>query len=108
MVEQKLLQLTIARVDGPVFDGEVTQVQVPGVDGDMTILANHEALISPLRAGKLIVTKSNGETETQEITAGTLEISDNHVIILIWVDIKAKVRLRESNSVILWNLNVFL
>lgn len=82
-MSQKLLQLTISRVDGPVFDGEVISVQVPGIDGEMTILPNHTALISPLKAGILTVTKADNTTETHTIEFGTLEISNNHATILI-------------------------
>jgi F-type H+-transporting ATPase subunit epsilon len=83
MAEQKLLKLIISRVDGPVLDGEVISVSVPGVDGDMTILANHEALISPLKKGVISVTKADNSTETFEIESGTLEISGNNATILI-------------------------
>lgn len=82
MAEQKLLQLTISKVDAPVFDGEVISVEVPGVAGDMTILAQHTSLISPLRAGEIKLHKVDGK-ETIEIKSGTLEISDNHATILI-------------------------
>ena len=83
MVEQNLLKLTISKVDGPVFDGEVISVAVPGVDGDMQILAHHSALISPLKEGTLTVEKSDNTEETFEIKSGTLEISNNHATILI-------------------------
>ena len=83
MVEQRLLKLTIARVDGPVFDGEVVSVAVPGVAGDMELLAGHEALISPLKAGEVRIKNSDGTTETFSLMAGTLEISNNHATILI-------------------------
>ena len=83
MAEQRLLNLTIARVDGPVFDGEVISVAVPGVAGDMELLAGHEALISPLRNGEIRIKMTNGTTEAFPLTAGTLEISNNHATILI-------------------------
>lgn len=83
MAEQKLLQLTISRVDGPVFDGQAIAVSVPGVAGDMQILAEHEALISPLKKGTIVVEKSDNAKETFEIESGTLEISSNHATILI-------------------------
>ncbi len=79
----KLLKLTIARVDGPVFDGEVVSVAVPGMAGDMELLAHHEALISPLKAGSVRVKKTDGSTESFELTSGTLEVSHNHATILI-------------------------
>jgi len=83
MAEQKLLQLTISRVDGPVFDGDVVAVSVPGTEGDMQILAHHVSLISPLKKGTVIIHKANGAQESHLIEAGTLEISNNHATILI-------------------------
>lgn len=80
---EKLLKLTISKVDAPVFDGEVISVIVPGVDGEMEILANHESLISPLKAGVITVKKTDGERSEHEIESGTLEISQNHATILI-------------------------
>jgi F-type H+-transporting ATPase subunit epsilon len=82
-MSQKLLKLTIARVDGPVFDGEVISVAVPGAAGDMELLAGHEALISPLRSGELRVKKADGSIETFALDSGTLEVSHNHATILI-------------------------
>jgi F-type H+-transporting ATPase subunit epsilon len=80
---EKLLKLTIARVDGPVFDGEVISVAVPGAAGDMELLAEHEALISPLKSGEVRVKKVDGTIETFTLTSGTLEISNNHATVLI-------------------------
>lgn len=79
----KLLNLTLTRVDTPVFDGEVLQIQLPGLGGDMTIMANHTALISPLKAGLITITKPDNSIETHQIDKGTLEISDNHATVLI-------------------------
>ncbi len=83
MTEQKLLKLTVTRVDGPVFDGEVVSVALPGAAGAMEIFANHESLISPLKAGDVKIKKNSGEVETVTITQGTLEISNNHATVLI-------------------------
>ena len=83
MAEQKLLELTISRVDGPVFDGDVIAVSVPGTEGDMQILANHSALISPLKKGTVTIHKADGKIESHLIEAGTLEISNNCATILI-------------------------
>ena len=82
-MQSKLLKLTISRVDAPVFDGEVISVTVPGITGEMTILANHSALISPLKKGLITIKKSDGTLEPIEIESGTLEISHNHATVLI-------------------------
>lgn len=83
MNNQKLLTLTIARVDGPVFTGEVEAIVVPGIDGEMTILPQHVALISPLRTGTLTVVHQGGKRDTFPVTQGTLEVSNNQATVLI-------------------------
>lgn len=79
----KLLNLTISRVDLAVFDGKVASVTVPGTAGEMTILAEHAAIISPLKEGTILIKKENGEEESVEVEYGTLEMSNNHATILI-------------------------
>ena len=79
----KLLKLTISRVDAPVFDGEVVSVTVPGTEGEMTILADHEALISVLQAGTITIRPETGKAVTFSVDQGTIEISHNHATVLI-------------------------
>jgi F-type H+-transporting ATPase subunit epsilon len=79
----KLLKLTISKVDAPVFDGDVVSVTVPGTEGEMTILADHTALISVLKAGVITVQTEGGAKESFESAGGTLEISNNHATVLI-------------------------
>lgn len=83
MAEQKTFHTTIARVDEVVFDGEVTSVAIPGVEGDMEILAGHEALISPLRSGQIRVKPISGAAQSFDLASGTLEVSNNRANVLI-------------------------
>lgn len=82
-MEKKLFKLTITRVDQPVFTGEVISVLLPAVDGPMQLLANHQALISPLKKGVIKIEKEGGVIENIEINNGTLEVSYNHATVLI-------------------------
>ncbi len=79
----KTLKLTITSVSQTFFNGEAQAVTVPGVLGEMQILANHEAIISNLEAGKIIIKNLDGEKEIVEIQSGILEHSHNQTIILI-------------------------
>lgn len=79
----KTFNLTIARVDMPVFDGPVVSVTVPGASGEMTILANHTPIISPLKVGTILIKKEDGEEETINVDSGTLEMSREQLTILI-------------------------
>jgi len=79
----KLLQLTIARVDQPIFSGKVVSVTVPGTEGEMTLMADHEAIISVLKEGTITYRLSDGASESIPVTLGTLEVRDNVATILI-------------------------
>lgn len=80
---QKFLKLTIARVDGPVFDGEVVSVTLPGTEGEMTIMADHEPLVSALKAGIVTVRPATGDATSYDLQNGTVEVRDNHATVLI-------------------------
>ena len=56
---------------------------VPGAAGEMTILAHHAAIISPLRKGTIEVRREDGDTESFSLLSGTLEVSGDVVSILI-------------------------
>ena len=80
---QKTFQLTITRVDEPVYAGEAISVSVPGVAGDMVILAEHEPLISPLKAGTVRYSTADNVEHEVATTGGTLEVAHNHATILL-------------------------
>jgi F-type H+-transporting ATPase subunit epsilon len=51
-----------------LFSGEVDQVDLPGVEGDMGILAGHAPLVTTLRPG--ILTVFNGGSREQVVVIG--------------------------------------
>jgi F-type H+-transporting ATPase subunit epsilon len=51
-----------------VFEGAVESVVVPGVEGDMTIMANHAALMTSLRPG--VVTVADGKASKRLFVRG--------------------------------------
>lgn len=56
-------------------------VQIPGAEGDMTILPNHAAVLTTLRPGVLKVSGPDGETD-YVVTGGFVEISPEGVSVL--------------------------
>lgn len=84
MATQSLIHLTISNVSEQLFDGEVVSVTVPGESGVMTLLAHHEAFITLLKAGTVIVTPANGgERREFRVKSGALETSNNQITILV-------------------------
>lgn len=76
------MKVRIAKVGESLFEGEALSVNLPGAEGDMTILANHSPLVTTLRPGTLRVTDKH-ETHTYEVQKGLVEISHNQVIVLL-------------------------
>ncbi len=57
-----------------VFAGDVTQVDVPGVEGDFGVLAGHAPLVSSLRPGIMRVTVNN-QTQNMIVLGGFAEVA---------------------------------
>lgn len=74
--------LVVASVGKTLFDGAAVSAQVPGEAGDMTILPNHEPLVTTLRPGKVVIQTTQGD-QTVAVENGVLECSGSRVVILL-------------------------
>lgn len=76
--------LTIARIGENVFDGEAISVTLPGEGGMFTVLAHHEAFVTPLKAGKAEIKDAEGNTQELELPGGGIaEVSHNHATVIL-------------------------
>jgi len=64
-----------------IFTGEVTQVDVPGVEGDFGVLAGHAPLVATLKPGVLKVF-ADGEPQRYVVLGGFAEVSPDGLTIL--------------------------
>ncbi len=74
--------LEIISPDKEIYNGDVSLVQLPGVDGSFEILNMHAPLISNLTKGKLKIIDSNKKEVFFEIKGGVVEILKNKILIL--------------------------
>jgi F-type H+-transporting ATPase subunit epsilon len=58
-----------------LFSGDVASVQIPGSEGEMTILANHAPVLSTLKPGVVVVSKDGGSTEKIFVRGGFAEVN---------------------------------
>ncbi len=80
----KSFHLTIAKVGENLFAGEALSVTVPGSAGTLTVLAQHEPLVTPLVPGIITVTSATGVVEAIPLEgAGVLEVSNSQATIII-------------------------
>jgi F-type H+-transporting ATPase subunit epsilon len=76
------MNLEIITPDKSVFTGEVSLVQLPGIDGSFEILNNHAPLISVLKKGKIKIRDDKGQEQFFEVNGGVIEVLRNKVLIL--------------------------
>lgn len=76
------MQVTVAKVHENLFAGEANSLTVPTAAGELTILPHHEAYVTPLKAGTLVVRAPQGE-HIFTVEGGVLEISNNQVTVLL-------------------------
>lgn len=60
---------------------EVSEIQIPGSDGDLTAMAEHAPLLTTLRPGLLSV-KAGSDLMEYIVTGGFVEISGTNVSVL--------------------------
>jgi F-type H+-transporting ATPase subunit epsilon len=83
MAEQTTFQLVIASVGETRFDGPVVSATFPSVAGEMTVLPQHEPLVTTLKKGAITVRETIGNPKTFAVEGGVLECSGNRVVILL-------------------------
>jgi F-type H+-transporting ATPase subunit epsilon len=75
------LKLEIITPDAKFFEGEADFVEMPGVEGDMGVYPQHEALITELKAGEVKIT-AKGNVQVLAIGEGFAEITATSIGIL--------------------------
>lgn len=79
----KTFHLTIARIGENLFDGDALSVQLPGEAGVFTVLAHHEAFVTPLIEGEAKVETPEGEQRIHVPAGGIAEVSSNQATVIL-------------------------
>lgn len=74
--------LEIVTPDEKVFEGEISSIALPGIDGSFQILNNHAPIVSALGSGKMTVVDTANASTEYTISGGVVEMNNNKVIVL--------------------------
>lgn len=75
------VQFVLVSPERLLASAQVTAVQIPGADGDMTAMADHAPTITTLRPG-LLTTEGPDGTSSYVVTGGFAEISARGISVL--------------------------
>ncbi|MBP5563920.1 MAG: ATP synthase F1 subunit epsilon [Bacteroidales bacterium] len=76
------MKLEIITPSSILFTGEVSLVQLPGLDGLFEILPSHAPLVSALKEGRVKVEDNQNEPQFFDIRGGVVEVSHDKVLVL--------------------------
>lgn len=65
-----------------LFSGDVDMVNIPGTEGDMGIMPGHAPVLSTLRPGVVVISKSGGATEKVFVRGGFAEVNPQGLTVL--------------------------
>src|SRR6266508_3236067 len=87
---RKTYDLSLVTPDGPVFEGEVEMVIVPGAAGEIGVLARHAPLVAMLKSGGIRVHVSEGQVQEYATGPGFFKVEQDRAIALVddAVDVK--------------------
>ena len=76
------MKLEIRTPDKSVFTGEVSLVQLPGIDGLFEILEHHAALVAALQKGQVKIQDMENNIQYFDINGGVAEVLHDNILVL--------------------------
>jgi F-type H+-transporting ATPase subunit epsilon len=81
--EQHTVEVEIVTPDGGLYQETGKMVVVPGVEGQMGIMARHQTLVSLLRIGETHVTREDGSIDSFATGIGYVEVLFSKVRVVV-------------------------
>ena len=73
---------SVVTPEKPVFEGEVTQVVVPGHDGEIGFLRDRAPILLQVGQGTLRITTDGGQARRLTVAGGFAQMKDNNLTVL--------------------------
>ena len=77
-----LLMLKVLTPEGSILEGDVSEVTLPGSEGELGVLPAHAALLTKIIPGALAYRAPDGQG-TIAVGRGVAEVRDDRVIVLV-------------------------
>jgi len=78
-----MLKLEIVTPDGSIHNGKVSEVTLPGSEGEFTVLPKHASLLSLLDAGVVDFVNEDSKKISVMIHSGHVKVNEEKVTVLV-------------------------
>ena len=76
------MNINIITPDATIFEGEIKDAKLIGLDGHFELLNNHAPIVSALAKGEIELVDMQDKVHKFNINGGLLEMSNNNIEIL--------------------------
>jgi F-type H+-transporting ATPase subunit epsilon len=83
MADERRLHIEIVTPDGSVYTGEAAMIVVPGVEGELGLLPQHEPLVSLVAVGDSRVQLAGGSWEHFATGIGYVQVLFDKVLLVV-------------------------
>jgi len=77
------MELLALTPEKELFNGKISSVKVPGINGQFEILKGHAPIVAALGNGEVRILDESGKKTTFRIDKGFIEVLNNEVSLLI-------------------------
>lgn len=82
-----MIHFQLVALTGTKFDGDAYEVVLPTLEGEIGVLQDHMPLVSVATTGAIAIRRNEKDSDTARdfyaISGGVIEISDNHLRVLV-------------------------
>ncbi len=78
----KIFNLTISSPDGNIFEGEISKLDVRGVEGELAVMAGHVPFVTSIVKAPCTLWFEDGTQKTATTDGGLLTVSSDSVILI--------------------------
>ena len=77
------MNLIVMTPEREIYQGKITSIKVPGINGQFEILNNHAPIVAALGQGEVRILDNSGEKKVFKIRKGFIEVLKNDVSLLV-------------------------
>ncbi|MDO4913567.1 MAG: F0F1 ATP synthase subunit epsilon [Bifidobacteriaceae bacterium] len=82
-MSEAIMQVAIVASNHPVWEGKATTVTVPGTEGTMGIMPNHEPVLTLISSGTVHVQDDAGKSHYFAVADGFISFDSNKLTIAV-------------------------
>ena len=82
LIKRRIMKVEIITPEDLIYQGDVSLIQLPGIDGLFELLDNHAPMISMLSTGNVKVIDKDNQTIFFTIQGGVVEVLKNKILVL--------------------------